>query len=38
MKAECCSNHIHIFMRMPPKYSVLKIMGRLKYKYDNKHF
>ena len=30
--AECCSDHIHMLIRMPPKYSVSEIVGYLKGK------
>ena len=32
MEAECCPNHIHMLIRIPPKYSVSEIMGYLKGK------
>ena len=27
IEAEACPNHIHMFVRIPPKYSVSEIMG-----------
>ena len=30
--AEACSDHIHMFVRLPPKYSVSEFMGYLKGK------
>ena len=30
--AEACSDHIHMFVRIPPKYSVSEFMGYLKGK------
>ncbi len=30
--AEACPDHIHMFVRIPPKYSVSEIMGYLKGK------
>ena len=30
--AEACIDHIHMFVRIPPKYSVSEIMGYLKGK------
>ena len=30
--AECCSDHIHMLVRIPPKYSVSEIVGYLKGK------
>ena len=27
IEAEACSDHIHMFVRIPPKYSVSEIMG-----------
>ena len=30
--AEACADHIHMFIRIPPKYSVSEIMGYLKGK------
>ena len=30
--AEACSDHIHMFIRIPPKYSVSEVMGYLKGK------
>ena len=45
IEAEACSDHIHMLVRIPPKYSVSQIMGYLKekssllkYKYGNRHF
>ena len=32
IEAEACSDHIHMFERIPPKYSVSEIMGYLKGK------
>ena len=32
IEAEACSDHIHMFVRIPPKYSVSEIMGYLKGK------
>ncbi|WP_099466475.1 IS200/IS605 family transposase [Konateibacter massiliensis] len=32
MEAECCVDHIHMLVRIPPKYSVSEIMGYLKGK------
>ena len=32
IEAECCQDHIHMLIRIPPKYSVSKIMGYLKGK------
>ena len=32
IEAECCPDHIHMFVRIPPKYSVSEIMGYLKGK------
>ena len=32
IEAELCPDHIHMFMRIPPKYSVSEIMGYLKGK------
>ena len=32
IEAECCPDHIHMLVRIPPKYS------NLKYKYGNRHF
>ena len=38
--AECCPDHIHMLIRIPPKYSVSEIDGylkrKLKYKYGNR--
>ena len=31
-EAECCQDHIHMLIRIPPKYSVSEIMGYLKGK------
>ena len=31
-KAETCSNHIHMLLPIPPKYSVSSVMGYLKGK------
>lgn len=30
IEAECCSDHIHMLVKIPPKFSVLEIMGYLK--------
>ena len=30
IEAECCTDHIHMLVRIPPKYSVSEIMGYLK--------
>ena len=30
--AEACADHIHMFVRIPPKYSVSEVMGYLKGK------
>ena len=30
--AECCPEHIHMLIRIPPKYSVSEIVGYLKGK------
>ena len=50
IEAECCPDHIHMLVRIPPKYSVSEIVGylsslmifekhaNLKYKYGNRHF
>ena len=32
IEAECCTDHVHILMRIPPKWSVSEIMGYLKGK------
>ena len=32
IEAECCPDHIHMLVRIPPKYSVSEIMGYLKWK------
>lgn len=32
IEAECCVDHIHMLVRIPPKYSVSEIMGYLKGK------
>jgi len=32
VEAECCSDHIHMLVRIPPKYSVSEIVGYLKGK------
>ena len=32
IEAELCPDHIHMFIRIPPKYSVSEIMGYLKGK------
>ena len=32
IEAECCSNHIHMLVSIPPKYSISQFMGYLKGK------
>ena len=32
VEAECCPDHIHMLVRIPPKYSVSEVMGYLKGK------
>ncbi|WP_068456197.1 IS200/IS605 family transposase [Aedoeadaptatus pacaensis] len=32
IEAECCPDHIHMLVEIPPKYSVCQIMGYLKEK------
>ena len=32
IEAECCKDHVHMLVRIPPKYSVSEIMGCLKGK------
>ena len=32
IETECCSDHIHMLVRIPPKYSVSEIVGYLKGK------
>ena len=32
IEAECCRDHIHMLVRIPPKYSVSEIMGYIKGK------
>ena len=32
LEAECCLDHIHMLVRIPPKYSVSQIVGYLKGK------
>ena len=32
IEAECCKDHIHMLVRIPPKYSISEIMGYLKGK------
>lgn len=32
IEAECCSDHIHMLVEIPPKYSISQIMGYLKGK------
>ena len=32
LEAECMPDHVHMFMRIPPKYSVSQIVGYLKGK------
>lgn len=29
IEAECCPDHVHMLVRIPPKYSVAEIMGYL---------
>jgi len=29
IEAECCKDHVHMFVRIPPKYSVSEGMGYL---------
>ncbi len=31
-QAECCPDHVHMLIKIPPKYSVSQIMGYLKGK------
>ena len=49
VEAQCCPDHVHMLVKIPPKYSVSEIMGyrsliifdrhaNLKYKYGNRHF
>ena len=49
IEAECCPDHIHMLVEIPPKYSVGYLKGKsslmifdkhanLKYKYGNRHF
>ena len=42
IEAEACPDHIHIFVEIPPKYSISGFMGyligELKYKYRNREF
>jgi putative transposase len=32
LEAECCSDHVHMLVRIPPKYAVSQIVGYLKGK------
>ena len=32
IEAEACPDHVHMFVRIPPKYSVSEVMGYLKRK------
>jgi len=32
IEAECCKDHVHMLVKIPPKYSVSSIMGYLKGK------
>ncbi len=32
IEAECCSDHVHMLIRIPPKYAVSQIVGYLKGK------
>ena len=32
IEAECCKDHVHMLVQIPPKYSVTEIMGYLKGK------
>ena len=32
IEAECCIDHVHMLVRIPPKYSVVQVMGYLKGK------
>lgn len=32
IEAECCPDHVHMLVRIPPKYSISEIMGYLKGK------
>ena len=32
IEAECCKDHVHMLIKIPPKYSVSEIMGYLKGK------
>ena len=32
IEAECCPDHVHMLVKIPPKYSVAQIMGYLKGK------
>ena len=32
MEAECCVDHVHMLVKIPPKYSVAQIVGYLKGK------
>ena len=43
IEAQCMPDHVHMLIRIPPKYSVSEIMGYLKGKsslmiYGNRHF
>ena len=33
IEAECCPDHIHMLVKIPPKYSIAEIVG-----YRNRHF
>lgn len=32
IEAECCKDHVHMLLRIPPKYSVSSVIGYLKGK------
>ena len=32
IEAECCPDHIHMLVKIPPKYSIAEIVGYLKGK------
>ncbi len=38
IEAECCKEHVHMLMQIPPKYSVAEIMGYLKGEKFLNHF
>ena len=38
LEAECCADHIHMLVEIPPKLSVFGFMGYLKFKYRNREF